>query len=100
MEKRKSQHETLSESILFQYAYLEKILALCKQEKHPKEPSQKILRGKDPKYNKSLIDARKAVERVMRMADVAKAECQAAKDDGPIETKPYDQYYYGAIGDI
>ena len=36
----------------------------------------------------------------MRMADEAKAECQAAKDDGPIESKPYDQYYYGAIGDI
>ena len=68
-----SQHDTLSESILFQYAYLERILAVCKLEKHPADPGQKILKGKDQKYNMSLEEARQAAERVMKMADEAKA---------------------------
>ena len=48
----------------------------------------------------SLEEARQAAERVMKMADEAKAQCAAANDDGPIESKPYDSQYYGSIGDI
>lgn len=43
--------ETLSESILYQYAYLEKLMKTCKDEKDPKGASQMLVRGKDPKYN-------------------------------------------------
>ena len=35
-ESEKSDFDTLNESILYQYAYLEKLITICKDEKNPK----------------------------------------------------------------
>ena len=35
-ESEKTDLETLNESILYQYAYLEKLIKVCKDEKNPK----------------------------------------------------------------
>ena len=50
--------ETLIESILYQYAYLENLIRTCKEEKDPKGPSQRIIRGTDAQYNAKLSEAR------------------------------------------
>ena len=54
MIRTKADSETLDESILYQYAYLENLIQVCKDENHPSKPSQKLLRGKDEQYNSHL----------------------------------------------
>ena len=98
--REKEDHEVLDESILYQYAYLENLIQVCRDEKNPKGPSQRIIRGKDQKYNAHLVEARKMAKKVLQMADKAVAECAAAKDAGPQESRPYDKKYYGELKSI
>ena len=93
-------HETLCESILYQYAYLEQLLAVCDKEKNPKSEVARLIRNKDPKHNKDLTDAREAVDRLIQMADDATATNKEANDEPPPDSKPYDKKYYGQLGDI
>ena len=100
MIREKADHETLDESILYQYAYLENLIQVCKDERNPSKPSQKLLRGKDEEYNSHLDEARRMCKKVLRMADKAVAECAAAADAGPEESRPYDKKYYGELKDV
>lgn len=59
--KQQDDCELLNESILYQYAYLEKLIRSCKDEKDPRGPSQKLLRGNDHRFNASLSEARDKV---------------------------------------
>ena len=98
--RKKADHEVIDESILYQYAYLENLIQVCKDERDPDLPAQKIIRGKDEQYNAHLHEARKMCKKVLNMADKAVAQCAAAKDTGPEETRPYDKKYYGELKDI
>ena len=40
------------------------------------------------------------VKKVLNLADKAVAECAAAKDAGPSESRPYDKKYYGELKSI
>ena len=93
-------YETLSESILYQYAYLERLIQICRKEKSANSPSQLLVHGKDPKYNGQLSDARKKVSQLIQMAEAAAAECQQDALDEVIESKPYDKNYYGQLSNI
>ena len=98
--RKKPDHEIIDESILYQYAYLENLIQVCKEERDPDLPAQKLIRGKDEQYNAHLIEARRMCKKVLSMADKAVAQCTAAKDTGPEETRPYDKKYYGELKDI
>ena len=78
--RQKADHETLDESILYQYAYLENLIRACKKENKPAGPSQKLVRGKDNKYNNNLDEARKMAKKLLKMADKAVAQCVSAAD--------------------
>ena len=65
-------HKKLSDSILLQYGYLEHLIEICKHEKDPDlAPSQLIIRGKDPEYNKGIQETRKQVKKLLKMAENA-----------------------------
>lgn len=85
---------------MYQYAYLEKLIKVCKDEKNPKGYSQLILNGKDKQYNAMMNDAKKQVERVMRLAEKATEQCAIASGELPRPTKPYDPHYYGPLSSI
>ena len=72
--EKKRDHETLAESSLYQYAYLERLLQACKQEKNPRSKSQLLVTGKDKAFNSEILGARQLVDKVIEMAD------EAAKD--------------------
>ena len=55
----------LTDSILYQYAYLEKLIKECKISKDPKCPSQLIVKGKDRNYNASLKETRGKLDKLM-----------------------------------
>ena len=99
-ESEKSDLDTLNESILYQYGYLEKLMKVCKDEKNPKGYSQLIINGKDKQYNAMMTDALRQVERVMRLAEKATEQCAIASGELPRPTKPYDPYYYGPLANI
>ena len=63
--------ELLTESILYQYAYLEKLIRTCKDERDPKGPSQTLIRGKDLEYNAEIKEARKMVTNLAKMVEEA-----------------------------
>lgn len=63
--------ELLNDSILYQYAYLEKLIRSCKDERDPEGPSQKLLRGKDYEYNATLSVTREKVAKLMELAEEA-----------------------------
>ena len=98
--RKKADHETLDESILYQYAYLENLIQVCKDERNPSKPDQKLLRGKDVEHNAHLDEARKMCKKVLRLADKAVAQCAKAADAGPEESRPYDKKYYGELKSI
>ena len=45
-------HETLCESILFQFAYLETLIESCRQEKNPEGEIARLIKGKDQQHNR------------------------------------------------
>ena len=73
-----------------QYAYLERLMKVCLDEKHPSGPSQKLIRGKDKVFNADLSHTRQKVQDLIKMADEARAVNAAQDDAGPVESKPYD----------
>lgn len=61
-EKKKPDRETLRDSTLYQFAYLERLLSLCKDQKNPRSQSQMIISGKDREFNGELRSARELVD--------------------------------------
>lgn len=79
-EENRSDHETLSESILYQYAYLERLMQVCKEQKNPRSKSQLLITGKDAVFNHEITQARQTVERIIEMADEELKEYAEAND--------------------
>ena len=79
-EESRSDHETLSESILYQYASLERLMQVCKEQKNPRSKSQLLLTGKDPVFNREISQARQTVEKIIEMADEELKEYAEAND--------------------